>query len=289
MPDAAKELIDVGIVENVKSIWPAVLRRKVPAGDFRKLLEALVEEGNSAGNKTLRDKLGWKAKDYFDIRNRLVELGFVARGLGKGGSTKINRDDINELLGIDLRPEPPAEPAAEADLYDPIYKKVLPAWALDKGLEWWQGEITAFQGRRDTGGRWSRPDLAVVSVNHYPFLPNRSYLDLWTFEVKIADAVDVTAVYEALAHRRYATRSYLVYPAGVDEETERRILAEAGRVGVGVYRFDAEDDYETWIELREAAESPMQPAMTNAFIAAQFSPSIRSQLQAQLNIVEEAG
>ena len=69
-------------------------------------------------------------------------------------------------------------------------------------------EITAKQGRRDTGGTWSRLDIVIVSVVTLPFVLGK-HLDVTTFEIKPHTQLDVTSVYEALAHLRAATRAYV--------------------------------------------------------------------------------
>ena len=99
-------------------------------------------------------------------------------------------------------------------------------------------EITALQGRRETGGSWSRPDLALIAKRKYEFLPQLVF-ELFSFEVKPSTDVSIKGVMEALAHREAATRSFVIYhTAGQDfsdfPESER-IEELAARHGVGVY------------------------------------------------------
>jgi hypothetical protein len=85
-------------------------------------------------------------------------------------------------------------------------------------------EITARQGKKATGGKWSRPDITAVSIRTFTHLPNK-YLDVWTFEVKSVDWLDVTAIFEAAAHGSRATRSYalLQIPEKPDQATQEII------------------------------------------------------------------
>jgi len=53
-----------------------------------------------------------------------------------------------------------------------------------------------------------RPDLVVASMTTLLYVPGKLF-DVTTFEVKPLDRIEVTAVYEALAHRRASTRSYV--------------------------------------------------------------------------------
>jgi hypothetical protein len=54
---------------------------------------------------------------------------------------------------------------------------------------------------------WTKPDITAVSVRTFQHLPGK-YVDVWTFEVKPVEALDVTAVFEAASHASRATRSY---------------------------------------------------------------------------------
>jgi hypothetical protein len=69
-------------------------------------------------------------------------------------------------------------------------------------------EITALGGSRPDG-IWSRPDTTTVEIRTFEYVSGK-HLDVNTFEIKSPDAVNVQAVYEALAHRRAATRSYVL-------------------------------------------------------------------------------
>ena len=76
-------------------------------------------------------------------------------------------------------------------------------------------EKTASQGKRKTGGRWTRPDVSLVSVSDYEFVPGKS-LEIVTFELKHYSSFDVVGVFEAAAHSRFATRSYFAVYMPVD-------------------------------------------------------------------------
>lgn len=59
--------------------------------DTRKneFLEALLAEGGSAGNGTLRERLGWDESDYRDVKDALLADGTIASGRGRGGSVRL--------------------------------------------------------------------------------------------------------------------------------------------------------------------------------------------------------
>jgi DNA-binding LacI/PurR family transcriptional regulator len=138
-------------------------------------------------------------------------------------------------------------------------------------------EITAAQGRRSTGGRWTRPDIVSVEVKTYRYVPGK-FIDVTTFEVKSYDSIDVSAVYEALAHLRSATHSYVLFhvPVEVQDQYEDDIedVRQAARThGIGVLAVADPCDYTTWTEYEEAVRREPDPERLDAFIASQLSNS----------------
>ena len=57
--------------------------------DTEVFLKRLRELEGSAGNKALRENLGWKEDKYFRVRKLLIEEGLVDIGQGKGGSVHL--------------------------------------------------------------------------------------------------------------------------------------------------------------------------------------------------------
>jgi hypothetical protein len=163
----------------------------------------------------------------------------------------------------------------EADLYPQTRHTLETFWAKERQIEPLAVEITASQGRRATGGRWTRPDLVSVAVRTYRYLPGK-YMEVVTFEVKPSDAIDVTAVYEALAHLRSATHAYVIFhvPDEVDEAI-RQTIEEARHVarghGVGVITMANPADWDTWTELEEARRVEPDPERLDEFINVQLS------------------
>jgi hypothetical protein len=136
-------------------------------------------------------------------------------------------------------------------------------------------------GRRQTGGKWTRPDLVAVEVQIYTYLPAKT-LSVHTFEVKPADMIDVTAVYEALAHRRAATHSYVLLHVP-DNETApaalEAVISEARRHGIGVIVFSEAADYATWDERVVADRVDPEPAALDEFVRVQLSEAARSKVE----------
>jgi len=71
----------------------------------------------------------------------------------------------------------------EASLYEPMRAVIQADWAKDERFDFLAVEITAQQGRRQTGGRFSRPDIVAVEVRIPRYLPTKS-LEVVTFELK---------------------------------------------------------------------------------------------------------
>ena len=175
----------------------------------------------------------------------------------------------------------------EAGLYLPIQRTLTTFWAKERQIEPLAVEITAGQGRRVTGGRWTRPDLVSVAVRTYRHLPGK-YMEVVTFEVKPFDAIDVTAVYEALAHLRSATHAYVMFHVPSEqEEVVKPVIEETCRVGrshgVGVLKMGDPADWDTWEELEEARRCEPDPDRLDEFINVQLSQAAHERIARALH------
>jgi hypothetical protein len=246
------------------------------------LLDFVPTDGTGIGNTRLLRELDWDEDEFWEVRNRLVDRGVLELGRGRGGSVRRVQSVTTVLVPIPGteppprdEPAPDAERATEAELYGPVARVLDDKWTKDKRVESAIVQLTALQGRRATGGRWTRPDLTVATLSTYPYVPGRHF-DVVTFEVKPSDAIDVTCVYEALAHLRSATRSYVLIhvPTARAEELEEGLLeicAEAKKHGIGVITFEEASDYQTWDERVEPIRREPEPRKLNDFLAKQFT------------------
>lgn len=235
--------------------------------------------GEAIGNTRLIRDLGWPEDQFWEVRNRLVDRGALELGKGRGGSVRRPRVVSESVAGGTMPPLPIAleeqARASEAELYEPLTKVLEDKWVKDKRVESAIVQLTALQGRRATGGRWTRPDVTIATLSTYPYVPGRHF-DIVTFEVKPCDAIDVTCVYEALAHQRSATRAYVLlhvpdHLAEGLEEILSEVCAEAKKHGIGVLTFSLPDDYETWEERVEPVRREPEPRKLNDFLATQFA------------------
>lgn len=248
--------------------------------DEEELLGRIPTDGLGVGNTRLMRELGWDEDRYWNIRNLLIDRGVLEAGRGRGGS--VRRARVSEAAAPAAGSLPPSELDREADLYQPMAQALKDGWVKDERFESAVVQVTAMQGRRATGGTWSRPDITIAAVSTYPYVPGRHF-DVVTFEVKPVWGVDVTAVYEALAHLRTATRSFCLFHIPDDhsarlEPVVSDICSEAKRHGVGVLVAEAPDDYTTWDERVEAVRSDPEPRKLNDFLAKQMT-------QAQLEMI----
>lgn len=143
-------------------------------------------------------------------------------------------------------------------------------------------DCTARQGRRDTGGMWTRPDVALASCSRFKFVPGIQ-LELNTFEIKTFDGLDVTSVYEALAHRRAAHYSYVVAYIPESERPARkslldRLCLDSESHGIGLIVVANPDEYETWDFEIEPSRNDPDPADLDLFIRTQTSEKFKDKV-----------
>lgn len=258
------------------------------SADEAALYARIPESGATIGNGEARHRLRWPQRRYWPVRDALVDRGLVLRGRGQGGSVRrVAADPAVETVTMTVTadgsdPVLTAQQAIrrEQDLYGPMAAVLHGDWAQDHRATFLAVENTASQGRRNTGGIWSRPDLVTAEVRTYPYVPGK-FLEVRTFEVKPADAVNVQAVYEALAHRRSATHAYVLLhvpdPAAVQAVIDE-IEQVARTHGIGLVTAVDPADYRTWDELVEAERHQPDPERLNTFIATQLGDDTRDKI-----------
>jgi hypothetical protein len=259
--------------------------------DRARLLAIVPPDGSAIGNIALMRSLKWGEHRYWYARDSLLEEGAIARAKGRGGAIR------RVLFEAGTAPETASEATLvgektlayvhEAELYPPIQHTLETSWAKERQIEPLAVEITASQGSKATGGRWTRPDLVSAAVRTYRYLPGK-YMEVVTFEVKPKDAINVTAVYEALAHLRSATHAYVMFHVPNDpEESVKLTIDEACSVGrrhgVGVIVMSDPADFDTWEEKEEAHRVEPDPQRLDEFIAAQLSQAAHDQIARALH------
>ena len=260
----------------------------------QRLYELTPPDGKSIGNSSLRDLLKaafphdeFTQDDYFDLRNSLRMDGKLERGRGKGGSVHrvltagpAAEGSSAAAAGEVAEPVEPPSPA-EADLYEPFRRAVEKGYVLDNDLRPWVCEITASQGRRNTGGKWTRPDVALVAMQTFPYVPNKVF-QVITFEIKPDLGTALDGVFEAAAHSAFAHRSYLAFPDSEeynDNPLYDRISEECARFGLGLILFEDVKNWDTYDFQVAAKYREPDPQAVNDFIKNQISEKNREEIQ----------
>ncbi len=243
------------------------------------LLEVLPTDGSKIGNKAARNKIREKEPnltdaEYWAARAELIRenKAALARG-GNGGSVY----KFSEPLPLPPPPAPAAagEPAAQGEigLYDGFIKTIEAPWVKDYDIKDYVIEKTALQGRRDTGGEWTRPDVSLVHTVKYPFVPGVR-LQVTTFELKDND-LGIKGVYECLAHTVFANHSILAIKIASEQAKEstdyERLVQEAKRTGIGLLTFLDVSNYETYDLAVEPRDSAAIDEDRNEFILGQIT------------------
>jgi hypothetical protein len=254
-----------------------------PSTDEEAMLSCLPADGTGMSNPRLKERLGWDDDRYFAARDRLVDREAVMLGRGRGG---VVRRIVPSPGGPASLEDTTVEEQAgkEKNLYRPMRAVIAGEWARDMRLEPLAVEITAFQGRRETGGRFTRPDIVAVEVRTFRYLPGKT-LEVITFEVKPSYAIDVTCVYEALAHRGAATRSYVVLhvPNPASYQAELDVIERAAvDHGIGLIVAENPASYAEWETRADAVRVQPDPARLEDFIHRQLSDTTKNLIKQQI-------
>jgi hypothetical protein len=172
-------------------------------------------------------------QDLMRNGNRLISRNEVDVAL-----QALTRCELIERNGPRVRAVEPERP--ETELYEPL-EAHLRSPAILSGIDVTSSEFvfqkTATGGPRGDG-RLSRPDFTLAAICSWRFDPQRT-LEVYSFEVKNRGGTSVSAVYEAVAHGRFAHHPYLVCPRSrLHQESNEGIIEACNREGVGLIMFD---------------------------------------------------
>ncbi|MFN8372754.1 MAG: hypothetical protein U0694_07740 [Anaerolineae bacterium] len=224
-------------------------------------------DNTQKSNKLLIEQLGWRQDRYSSVKESLLAKGLIERTRGQGGGVK-KTEQI----------EPKEVKLKEIQSYEAVSKQLLQMWITryDFNPNNIVMEITAKQGRRSTGGKWSRPDITLITYKNYDFLPSPT-LEVISFEIKTdVSQMDISAVHEALAQSRFVNKSYIIFVLTRNGQENivdltNDITEEAAKYDVGFIIVDDINDYTTWkIELDAYRHDP-DPELINNFISIQLS------------------
>lgn len=263
---------------------------RVTANRIKEFVACLQDVGGAAGNGRLRQALGWEEEFYWRVQGKLIEEGAIVPGRGRGGSVRLTVAESQPEAHVVIddqasAPEvatsaPAKRKSIERPLYEPIKATIETTWIKRFGFDDVRVEETHSQGSKDTGGTFTRPDITVVGIRRYVFLPKR--LEIVTFEIKPAVSVGILGVLEAIAHREAAHRAYVIYAMSrVAFETSaeaERINELAQKFGIGLIVTEDPGEVETWEILIDAIRHEPDPARLDRFLGDLPSESLRKQL-----------
>jgi hypothetical protein len=233
------------------------------------LLSLIPKTGEAIGNSRLREqfldqsetKLHQRFGDevYWDIRNDLIEASQLERGRGKGGSIRLIAGQSRRKQRTTYR--------RESDLYKDFHETIRREWVKDNDIRRFVSEVSAHKRRKPTRGKWTIPDVLLVSVGNYTYIPGKS-LEVTTFEVKPEDAYSVEGVYETASHSAFANESYLALHMREEIEPEilERLEKEAVRFGVGLVTFGDPANWDSFDVRVEAEHKIPSPRDVNDFL-----------------------
>lgn len=279
--------IDKDTIERLKSI----------------LMKLVPDNGTAIGNVTLielfikevrKQKIRIKKEYYWDVRNQLILDGLLEKGRGRGGSVykipleptplKKGKSDFLAMLATSTFANHLAE--GEANLYAPFRKMLAEYWTKDIGLKdgQWIVEETANQGGKQTGGKWTRPDITLVAIRDYEFIPTKT-IEITTFEIKPTNYNDIKGVYETASHNRFANYSYLAIKLTESDEKSlkdekdiklERLRQESKRFGIGLIVFS---DSETVEVVVDPIRNNPDPDIMDEFLRVQISKPNQEKLR----------
>lgn len=256
------------------------------------VLVSLIPDGKMVTNNMLQEKFlkaaqkevsNVNADAYWEVRNQLIDAGVLVKGRGRGGTI------YRALPATTLSAEAPkaSEPGVDAqfpegerELYLPFYKTIADFWVKDNAIKEYIIELTAQQGRRTTGGRWTRPDVTLIAVGNYQFIPGK-IIEITSFELKATDNFDITGVFEAAAHSAFAHKSYLAIQVSNSAQQNpdlERVRSECRRFGVGLISFGKPSDWQTFEVQVEPDRREPDPRIIDEFITKQISSENQRQL-----------
>jgi hypothetical protein len=252
--------------------------------EYRQKLLELIPPGDSKGNSTLREQLRRAIEaagdhvtdeDYWTLRDSLIEEGLIETGRGRGGSVhRVARDSAN---GPQVRTPPIS--VLESELYEPFLTAIKSGYAPSNRIKRFIIEATAMQGRRATGGKWTRPDISLIAMRTYSFVPGK-HLEIITFEIKPSVDTALEGIFEALAHSVFAHRSFLaVCTRDPEDRDDDRVYQECKRLGVGYITFSDSGDYDTFDTVVSAPLKAPDPYEIDNFIKTQIAPHNQEEIR----------
>ena len=249
------------------------------------LLGLIPKDGKAIGNKTLIIALknkNFTEDEFWRVRNSLIESGKLSKGKGKGGS--VYRTEIIKADDSKLDSTPKKKRIKENELYAPFIKVVKDYRVKEYDIDDYLIDNTSSQGKKRTGGKWTRPDVSLISIKSYQYIYGK-IMEVITFEIKPEDSYGVESVFETASQSVFAHKSFLcIHLTQGKPETEDfdRIIRQCELFGVGLIVFEKPEDWETYEVVVDPKRKDPDPNEVNLFIKQQMSESTRESLSRKI-------
>lgn len=240
--------------------------------DAQAILNKLPKDGAMVGNVSLMRLLTMPPERFFEAKSELDAIEMIVYGKGRGGST-----------GLAKPATAPAEKPVtgvkdEFELYNPLKKYFDDFWKPNyKAPDLYISKITGPpKNHKRKSGLWSRPDVSVLTVSGYDFIPQR-VLELSTVEAKKYADIGTRAVFETVSHSKFGHQAFSAFewleePDMDDSSNEdvKEVFKEARRFGIGIIQMRrADKEWDIDIVLDPMRHDP-DPADCNRFIEQNF-------------------
>lgn len=279
-------------------------------------LAALGEFGSTT-NMQLQAALDWDDDTFYAIKGRLLEQDLIWVGPGRGGTLGVYEDE-NEVEdeeaehSTDQRKSSgtvaqgsKAASGQERALYGPVRDFLLQSESSDlylnainrpymrpqPGCLW--VHITADLNKgKNNDGKWMCPDIGAILIHTSDLLPVPT-LEVYSFEIKDENSLDVVGVHEAYAQGRMSHISIAIYKVSptLDAKTLEKKLKPikdaAANFGVGLLTVQgATDDHirsrDNWTLHVSPTRRELSPWMVEHFIRSRMSEQVRNSIGAKL-------
>ncbi len=240
-----------------------------------KIRDLLPKDGSTIGNISLIRKLGVQPEEYIVARSELELQHLIVRGVGRGGTVRLARP-----LPEAVKAERAGGVKNEAELYGPLKNWFDKFWGSDyRAPDFYACKITGSpRGHKRRGGKWSRPDLSIVTVAGAEFFVPNKNLEVTTVEVKRYNDIGVSAVFEAASHKKFGHQSYVALewlePTDMDKadssDVASDVLREARQFEVGVLQLRYKNAALDIQEILEPIRKNPDPSECSAFIERNF-------------------
>lgn len=201
--------------------------------DADRILTLLAASPQGLSNQRIKNELNLRDERYDAVKQELLEAGEVEKYVCRGGGIRLTAKG-------DVAAKPQVEAEAKKATSSVKKEENLYPFLIDALLREAPDDVVFNTGSLRKRGKWQNPDVTQVSVEVYRRLRKKNIV-ITTYEVKQWGRWDVTAVFEAASHARFAHETWVVleWPASagplvVPDPRVDQLLRECQRFGVGL-------------------------------------------------------